>query len=293
MLNLTCMSEISFSPEIRHGNALPPKTINKRANYLKEKLGFSQKKIDRLKNYRPSLYSRPLVDKYLSDLENQELFNPNIANPPSTLGHNTDEVDQKITDLKNRGFSNPKEMIRDFLPVLDYDSDNIDQKINDLKKLGFINPQKMIEDNPRILSYSLKKNIKPKIRLLNSLNKTYNLNLDPLNTIESNLAILGTKFEKLVVIVRVLRDYQPSPEDIQKKISGLYATNLESLLVAYSQKQPNDTFNNLIRRTRNIQKQKLTKEYKRELIKDFFTKNPVAYKIYRDYLKGYPEEKQN
>ena len=173
-----------------------------------------------------------------------------------------------------------------------YSTESIIEKVNGLKDRGFTNPNKTIESSPQILGLAFE-NIDAKINLLSKLTNLYQLNLNPVTTIESNPTILSVKLKKLIVITRVLRDYQSSPEDIQRKVSSLYKINLESLLISYSQKEPNDNIDNLIRTARQIQKQKLSKDYKRQLIKDFFNQNTDSYKIYREYLKGYPEKTQN
>jgi len=150
----------------------------------------------------------------------------------------------------------------------------------------------MIESFPSILGYSFE-NIDAKIELLSKINKIYNLNINPISIIESNLSILGVKFEKLIVIIRVLSDYQPKQIDIQRKITTLSQINIESLLISYSQRKTDSTIDDLTREARKVKKQKISKEDKRKLIKDFFDKNPESYKIYRDYLKGYPEKSVN
>ena len=240
---------------------LDPEELRQRENYFRDELGFSQQHLDSLKQCRPHLYSIDTIQKHVSGLQ-------------------------------ERGFGNPNKMIENLPAILGYSFENIDSKIKGLQERGFGNPNKMIESFPTILGLSFE-NIDSKLRLLDLLNNTYKLNLNPIEAIESNLTILGTKFEKLIVIARILREYSPSVEDIQRKISALYTINLESLLLSYSQKKPSDSIDDLIRNTRNIQKEKMTKEYKRDLIKDFFSQNPESYKIYRDYLKGYPEKIKN
>ena len=266
----------------------------KRESYLKDIIGFSQEKIDKLKEKTPSLCSIKSIIEKVNGLKDRGFTNPNkmIESLPSILGLAFENIDAKISGLKDRGFTNPNKMIESLPPILSYGFENIDTKISGLKDRGFTNPTKMIGSSPAILSYGFG-NIDSKVNLLSKLSNLYRINLNPITTIESNPAILGVKFKKLIVIARVLREYQPSSDDIQRKISILYTINLESLLISYSQKKANDNIDNLTNTARNIQKQKLSKEEKRQLIKDFFNQNPDSYKIYRDYLKGYPEKTQN
>ncbi|MDD4785093.1 MAG: hypothetical protein PHH12_01395, partial [Candidatus Shapirobacteria bacterium] len=234
------------------------------------------------------------IDLKISGFKDRGFTNPNkmIEFQPSILGYDFDNIDAKISGLKDRGFTNPNKIIESQPLILGYDFDNIELKISGLKDRGFTNPHKIIELKPQILGYGFE-NIDSKINLLSRLNNVYQLNLNPITIIESNLAIFGTNFKKLIVITRILREYQPSLEDIQRKVGELSKINLESLLISYSQKEPSDSINNLTKTARQIQKQKLSKDYKRQLIKNFFNKNPDSYKIYRDYLKGYPEKTQN
>ena len=234
------------------------------------------------------------IDTKISGLKDRGFTNPTkmIETLPAILGLNFDNIDAKISGLKDRGFTNPNKTIESSPQILGLAFENIDAKISGLKDRGFTNPNKTIESSPQILGLAFE-NIDAKINLLSKLTNLYQLNLNPVTTIESNPTILSVKLKKLIVITRVLRDYQSSPEDIQRKVSSLYKINLESLLISYSQKEPNDNIDNLIRTARQIQKQKLSKDYKRQLIKDFFNQNTDSYKIYREYLKGYPEKTQN
>ena len=147
----------------------------------------------------------------------------------------------------------------------------------------------MIESSPSILGLGFD-NIDKRIKLLNFLNNNYQLKLNPISVLENNPVIFGTKFEKLIVITRIIKEYQPTADEVQKKIGALYPINLESLLLSYSERKAGDNIYDLTRKATYIQKEKIDKETKRKLIKDFFDKHPESYKIYRDYLRGYPEK---
>ena len=181
---------------------------------------------------------------------------------PAILGLGFENIDTKISGLKDRGFSNPGKMIEKSPSVLYFGFENIDDKLSGLKDRGFSDPHKMIERFPEILSFGFE-NIDKKIRLLDLLNRTYQLKLNPVSVIEQNPIILGSKFEKLIVIARVLREYQPSVEDIKRKINMLYKINIESLLLAHSEKKPNDTIDNLTNKAKLIQKEKVPKNEKK------------------------------
>ncbi len=264
--------------------------IDKRINGLEER-GFKNPK--KMIEQTPSIlgYSLKKIDKKIKNLEKREFKDPKkmIEKFNSVLTCGIKNIDKKIKGLEKRGFKDPKKMIETFPTIIGCNFKNIDKKIKDLEKRGFKNPKEIIERSPVIIGYDIN-SIDQKIKFLNLINKTYHLNINPITIIESNLSILGTKLNKLFVISRIVRDYQPSPEHVVERIGCLYTTNLESLLVSYTQKEPTDTINNLITNAIDIQKQKITKEDKRKIIKDFFSENQESYKIYRDYLKGYPEK---
>jgi hypothetical protein len=236
-------------------------------------------------------YSFDNIDAKIQGLQDRGFTDSHkmIEKEPAVLSYSFDNIDAKIQGLQDRGFTNPHKMIERSLSILGYSFDNIDAKIQGLQDRGFNSPHKMIESSPQILDLSFK-NIDAKIRLLTVLNKIYQLGLNPTQTIESNLPILGTKFEKLIVIARIVREYQPSAPNVQRKIGELFRTNLESLILSYSEKKDWDTLDDLMKKAASIQKQKLPKQHKRDLIKGFFNNHQDSYKIYRDYLRGYPDQ---
>lgn len=94
-----------------------------------------------------------------------------------------------------------------------------------------------------------------------------------------------------MTLARILREYQvPQDQVTGTLINGLMVSNLENVLVALEDAPSNDTIEDLLRRTRSINKLKLPKEEKREIIK----KGLAGYdKIKTRYFRGYPQKEEN
>lgn len=207
---------------------------------------------------------------------------------PEMFGYNEKNIKNKIKGLHKNGFDDPIRIIEISPSILGYSRETITAKIDNLLSFGFKDPISMIETTPPILSLS-ENNIKRKIKYLGKINHLYKLNFDPIQILESNLPILGTKMEKLLIITRILREYNSTIDEIKARICLSYRANLECLLLAFTEKEENDNLDGLFSRAKKIQKSKISRERKIDGIKKFFSvsDNPNYQKIYETYLRAY------
>lgn len=194
-------------------------------------------------------------------------------------------VDAKLAGLKERGFNNPRKMIESSPSILGLALDNIDAKLAGLEKRNFKNPHKMIESFPNVLSYSFN-NIDRKLRLLNKLVSLYQLPYSANEMMEWSGFMFSTKIDKMIVLSRVLTEYQVSEDDLPKMATKLIFSNLENVLIALSRAEEKDDINALFKRITEIRAQGLDRQQKREIIREELDEFP---KIARRYLRGYPQ----
>ena len=304
---------------------LPPGELETRRNYLIS-LGFSDDWIAYAEKIQPSLWSVDKVTSQIQGLKDWGFANPikMIESFPRILGHSLENIDAKIQGLKDRGFANPIKMIETLPTILGYSSENIDAKIQGLRDRGFANPIKMIETLPTILGYSLEKNIDAKIqglrdrgfanpikmiesfpgisshslenidrrlRLFSRLVSLYQLPIVPQEAMETRpAAFFSTKFDKLIVLARILRDYEVPKDEVSSIMGQVIFINLENLLVALKNKKSGEDIKTLIKRARAVKKQGLSREEKRKLIaEDLESLRTERRKIIQRYFKGYPK----
>lgn len=163
----------------------------------------------------------------------------------------------------------------------------LESHIQGLRERGFTNPNKMIESLPPILGLAFE-NIDRRLRLLDKLIKLYNLPFSGTHLMEQESFLFSTKIDKILVLVRVLREYKVRHYELTDKvIKRLLRANLEDTLIALdSPSDPNEKIEDLIRRTRSVNRQKLPKEEKRKIIKEGLLEFE---KIKQRYFRGYPE----
>ena len=194
-------------------------------------------------------------------------------------------VEQRRTYLSSLGFSDKGiERISSKYSKTLITPEVIDAKIAGLKERNFKNPHKMIESSPNILSLAFN-NIDRRLRLLNGLVNLYQLPYSSVEMMERGNFMFSTKIDKLLVLARVLKEYQVSEDDLPKTAIKLIFINLENVLVALSQAEEKDDINALFKRITEIKTQDLDRQQKREIIREELDKFP---KIVRRYLKGYP-----
>jgi len=165
----------------------------------------------------------------------------------------------------------------------------VNNHITGLTELGFTNPNKMIESFPAILSYSLEENIKRRIKLIDKLIQLYQLPFSATSLVEQDPFLFSSKIDKILVLVRILREYKVRPPAPNTNIMrSLLHLNLESVLVALNESpKEHETIKDFIKRARSVHRQKLPKEQKRQIIEQGLSEFE---KIKSRYLKGYPKK---
>ncbi len=170
-----------------------------------------------------------------------------------------------------------------------YALETLDAKLEGLQERGFDNPIRLIEGAPSIFGLSLE-NIDNRIKLFDKLLSFYGLSFSASELMEKVPVLFSTKIDKIMVLVRVLREFKVPVEDLGKGLfNRLLYFNLEDVLVALKETSPeSETIGDLSRRVRQVKKRKLSKKEKREMIKDDLD---MVEKIKKRYFKGYPEKK--
>ncbi|GIW65491.1 MAG: hypothetical protein KatS3mg094_010 [Candidatus Parcubacteria bacterium] len=88
--------------------------------------------------------------------------------------------DKKAEDLRKLGFS--KEEAIKYLSAK-FTLETLKQKINSLQSAGFSNPVKLIEEHPQIAGLDITR-VKMRLKLIDRLNRKFNLNYDPYSIVE-------------------------------------------------------------------------------------------------------------
>ena len=203
-------------------------------------------------------------------------------------GLHTEELKERQEAFLKAGFSDEwVERLKETRPTL-YTPDILELKLSGLKDRGFSNPTKLIESLPAILGLAFD-NIDRRLTLLRRLASLYNLSFSPVSLMERNFMLFSSKMDKLLVLCRIMRAYNVKPVELNETlVRRLTSANLEDVLVAFRETPPDSySIQDLLRAIPQVKAKKLSKEYKRRLIRDELTdfKN-----IQRRYLQGYPEE---
>jgi hypothetical protein len=165
-----------------------------------------------------------------------------------------------------------------------YTEESLQNKIKWLKERGFKDPMKIISYYPAILGYWFD-NIDDKIKLLNKIIKLYKLNFTAIEAIENNLNILGSKIDKLWVLVRIIKEIAKNSTEVNNQlIYKLIFSNVEEVILA-SRSKVNLTLNDLLLKTKNIKKEKISKDKKYDLILKLPEKDKVRIRYFRGYKK--------
>ena len=192
-------------------------------------------------------------------------------------------VDDHLNGLLQRGFTNPNKMVESSPAILGYAFENIDAKLQGLRERGFTNPNKMVESLPAILGLAFE-NIDRRLRLYSRLISLYNLPFSPTELMEKAFALFSSKIDKVMILARVLRDYQVTPPQLNETIiSRLLRTNLEDTLVALGDYTPGEDIKTLINRANTVRRAQMPRENKRAIIVSL-----DAAKIKCRYFRGYP-----
>jgi hypothetical protein len=232
------------------------------------------------------------IDEHLSYLEEKfkEDFHQVVNSFPVVVALSPKSIEEKITCLEQQGFENPVDLIAKHPPILGYSIDRINKKIEFLQELGFNNPVGLIEKFPPIFGLS-ENNIATKVRLLTRVIKLYNIPYTPQEIIEYIPVILGVNIDKMLVLIRVFREFAQNINEVSKtNIVKLLSSNLEDVLLAIdlSSNESDLTIKDIIKAAKEVKSFGATREEKQRLIFDGLNNHP---KIKRRYFQGYPLKK--
>ena len=257
----------------------------RRAQHLRD-LGFTEERIESRSRVRPSLWATEVVDEHINGLNERGFANPQkmLASSPPIFGLSFEYIDSKRNGLRERGFLNPEKMLESHPRLLGYSFEYIDTKRNGLRERGFENPEKVLEFYPTIFGLSFE-NIDRRLKLYGKLINCYELPFQAPQLMEQIPVLFSAKLDKVMVLVRILREYQVTPPTLNEAImQRLIQSNLENTLVALSRATPGERIDALIRRTDRVRRERIPQQRKRQII---FTSLPES-KIKSRYFKGYP-----
>ena len=145
----------------------------------------------------------------------------------------------------------------------------------------------MIESSPAILGYAFE-NIDRRLMLFGHLVKIYNLPINPVAEMESDFFLFSTKIDKLMIVARIMRDYEVKKEKASIIFRRLIKLNLENLLVSLRDNEGGESIKDLFKRAEAVKKADLSREEKRDIITQELAEiSENDAKIIRRYLKGY------
>ena len=167
-------------------------------------LGITSKKAQ---EYLASHFTIEKLKEKVDLLKNAGFENPVelIEKHPPIAGLNIERV---IENLKNAGFESPVELIEKYPPIAGL---NIERVIRSLKNAGFENPVELIEKHPPIAGYNIER-VKARIKLIERLNRKFNLDYDPINVIENFPQYLSYRKERLFFYLRLASFYKADEE---------------------------------------------------------------------------------
>lgn len=240
------------------------------------------------------------IDNKLKGLEERGFTDPVklISSSPDIFGYGFENIDNKLQGLKERGFSNPIKLVSSSPVIFSYGFENIDNKIKGLQERGFTDPVKLISTTPAIFNLSFK-NIDRRLSFLNKVIELYNLPFTSTNLMEQVFYLWGTKFEKIVTVTRVGKEYAdtqyragktPLPDLNINLIASLIRNNIDTTVAAYTigEKEgiiAEESLSEFSKRTKRLNGEDLSRDEKRQIIDTLPSNN----KVKREYFKGYPK----
>lgn len=167
-----------------------------------------------------------------------------------------------------------------------YSPSVVSDHLSGLTERGFSNPNKMIESLPAILGYAFE-NIDRRLNLIGRLISLYDLPFFAPTLMEQDSALFSSKIDKMIVLVGILKEYRVNRvENTDSLLRSLLHSNLEDTLVALKNRtSPNEHISDLMRRIKSVNRQKLSREDKRKIIKEELE---GFEKIKKRYFRGYP-----
>ena len=245
---------------------------------------------------QPSIigFSSENINNKLTNLRNQGFTNP-IAlfeKLPQIIGYSPENIDNKLTNLRNQGFTNPIALVEKQPSIIGCSPENINNKLTNLRNQGFTDPIALVEKAPSIINLS-SENINRRIRLFRHLVNMFDSPINPIELMQQELGLFGSKIDKLLTLTRIVRNSLQMASEVDRKlIHDIMFANLEDILLALEEigdKQESDmpdyTIQQLVAKSKYIKKQKISKDIKRDRIKE---SEHIDEKVKKRYFKGYP-----
>jgi len=233
--------------------------------------------------------------------ESNKQFDPEVPSGPNLPDNTGESSRKKLTqeDLQERrnalikaGFSEEFIQRAEYLNPSLWSTERPQQRLEELSQRGFSNPIKMIETMSQVLGLSFE-NIDRRLELFSRLVSLYGLPIVPTEAMEKNLTLWSAKFDKLIVLARILRDYEVPKQEVEQRMSQIIVVNLENLLIALKNKKEGESISALTKRAREAKKQGLSREEKRDLIgEDLESLKLERMKITKRYFRGYPDKEK-
>ena len=283
--------------DLRYDQDQRSETVLARAKEL-ELLGFSDEFI---KDYRGATLvgANISVHERLDSLSAQGFKDPItlIEKLPQILGYSPENIQNKLAELRSNGFKDPIALIEKQPSILNYSPENIQNKLTALNANGFENPIRLIEKFPQILSYS-PENINRRVRLFGRLVRVFDSPMNPVEMMEQETTLFGTKIDKLLVLARVAQNSLHTASEVDRKlIHDIIFANLEDVMLALEgigeaqhSTAPQYTIQDILLRVKQIKAQKTPKDTKRSEIESAEYIDP---KVKQRYFRGYPLKKDN
>ena len=245
---------------------------------------------------QPSIigFSSENINNKLTNLRNQGFTNPIVLveKLPTIIGYSPENIDNKLTELRNQGFTNPIALVEKQPSIIGLSAENINNKLTNLRNQGFTDPITLVEKAPPIISLS-PENINRRIKLFRHLVYMFDSPIDPIELMQQELGLFGCKIDKLLTLTRIVRNSLQMASEVDRKlIHDIMFANLEDILLALEEigdKQESDmpdyTIQQLVAKSKYIKKQKISKDIKRDRIKE---SEHIDEKVKKRYFKGYP-----
>ena len=239
------------------------------------------------------------IQNKLSELRGNGFKDPItlIEKLPPILGLSPENIQNKLSELRGNGFKDPITLIEKLPSILGLSPENIQNKLSELRGNGFKNPINLIEKQPQILGFS-PENINRRVRLFGRLVEIFGSPINPLEMMEQETGLFGTKLDKLLVLTRIAKGSLHTASEIDRKlIHDITFANLEDVMLALEgigesqhSAEPQYTIQDILARVKQIKAQKIPKETKRAEIESAEYMDP---KVKQRYFKGYPLKKED
>ena len=224
-------------------------------------------------------------DEFIENFRGETLVGANIS------------VRERLDSLSAQGFKDPITLIEKFPSILSLAPENIQNKLGELRSNGFKDPITLIEKRPTILSYS-PENINRRVRIFGRLVQIFDSPIDPIELMEQEPGLFGTKIDKLLVLARVAQNSLHTASEVDRKlIHDIIFANLEDVMLALEgigeaqhSTAPQYTIQDILARVKQIKAQKTPKDTKRSEIESAEYIDP---KVKQRYFRGYPLKKDN